>query len=526
MKKSNKNLVLRLFPVLAIGLIFIFSLGCQRVEVPTVSTLEITEIAANTAKSGGNVSDDGNASVTSRGLVWSREEMPTTEENEGRTYEGSGTGEFISEMTGLVPGHEYYVRAYAINSEGPGYGNQRMFIPEGDEPTVLTVDITNVESNTATGHGEVIDDGGMYVSSRGFVWDTSPNPTKDNSEGFSTDGGSGSGEFTSLLDGLNAGTTYYARAYATSEIGTGYGEDIEITTESGHTLTLEVEPEIGGEVFGEGEYGAGYNVTIEARTSHGYNFAAWTDTNDDIVSINRIYSFDMPAQDLTYTANFERIDACDGVSKPEMDGYQYDIVGIGDRCWFAENLRTTEYEDGSEISTDDVSVYPHTSINGLSTVQEVVDAYGRLYSFSAVDNNKGLCPEGWRVPNNDEDWTMLSYYINVVEQIDDAGNALKSCRQDGHPDGGACDTDEHPRWNNHGTHYGTDEFGFAALPAGSRLPSGSFVGVGADANFWTSTDLNQSMAYRRSVHHSDGKVNTNLNNKDAHYSIRCVKIED
>lgn len=97
---------------------------------PTVITAEVTDITQTTASSGGNVTDDGGAEVTARGVVWSTFENPTLESNEGLTSDGTGTGEFISSLTGLTPSTTYYTRAYATNSAGTAYGDQMQFDTE------------------------------------------------------------------------------------------------------------------------------------------------------------------------------------------------------------------------------------------------------------------------------------------------------------------------------------------------------------------------------------------------------------
>jgi len=88
---------------------------------PTVATLAVSNETPTGAMSGGNVTDDGGASVTQRGVCWSTSSSPTT--NDSKTSNGSGTGSFSSSLTGLTPGQAYYVRAYAVNSNGVGYGS-------------------------------------------------------------------------------------------------------------------------------------------------------------------------------------------------------------------------------------------------------------------------------------------------------------------------------------------------------------------------------------------------------------------
>lgn len=93
---------------------------------PTVGTTTgITSISTTSASSGGNVTSDGGASVTARGVCWSLSPSPTT--SDSHTTDGTGTGIFTSSITGLTNGKHYYVRAYATNSIGTSYGPEKLF---------------------------------------------------------------------------------------------------------------------------------------------------------------------------------------------------------------------------------------------------------------------------------------------------------------------------------------------------------------------------------------------------------------
>jgi hypothetical protein len=106
-----------------------FSIRCLKDapanEVPTVTTAGITDIMTTTATGGGEVTFDGGPSVTARGLCWSTSHNPTIAGSNNNN--GGGTGSFVSSLSGLMPGTLYYVRAYATNSVGTGYGNEVSF---------------------------------------------------------------------------------------------------------------------------------------------------------------------------------------------------------------------------------------------------------------------------------------------------------------------------------------------------------------------------------------------------------------
>ena len=199
---------------------------------PTVTTTAVTSITSISASSGGNITSNGGASVTARGVCWSTSQNPTTGDN--KTTDSTGSGSFSSNITGLNPGTTYHVRAYATNSEGTAYGNDLPFTTEAAvAPTVTTTAVTSITSISASSGGNITSNGGASVTARGVCWSTSQDPnTGDNK----TTDNTGTGSFTSDITGLNPGTTYHVRAYATNSEGTAYGNDLPFTTEAAVTV--------------------------------------------------------------------------------------------------------------------------------------------------------------------------------------------------------------------------------------------------------------------------------------------------
>ncbi len=107
-------------------------------EVPVVTTTDASEITPTTAKCGGTVTSDGGASVTARGVCWSTNPNPTVADD--RTIDGAGAGSFTSSIMGLTGNILYYVRAYATNSAGTGYGNEVSFTTLSSSGTVTDID--------------------------------------------------------------------------------------------------------------------------------------------------------------------------------------------------------------------------------------------------------------------------------------------------------------------------------------------------------------------------------------------------
>lgn len=116
------------------------------VTLPTVITSSITDITPTTATCGGNVTHNGNAAVTARGVCWSTSNNPTV--NDSYTEDGTGTGVYTSSITGLIPNTTYYVRAYATNSLGTAYGEEVSFTTPCNNVEV------NIIGNTSLCEGE------------------------------------------------------------------------------------------------------------------------------------------------------------------------------------------------------------------------------------------------------------------------------------------------------------------------------------------------------------------------------------
>ena len=193
---------------------------------PTVQTATVSEITFHGAVCGGNVVDDGGSTVTTRGVCWSTQPNPVF--SESHTADGSGTGSFVSTLTGLTYGTTYYVRAYAVNSIGVAYGETQSFMTVNvTPPVVTTATVSNITHNSATCGGTVVDMGAT-ITARGVCWGTMPNPTIG--DGNFTNDGQGAGSFVSNMVNLTGSTLYYVRAYATTEDGTFYGEATSFTT--------------------------------------------------------------------------------------------------------------------------------------------------------------------------------------------------------------------------------------------------------------------------------------------------------
>ncbi|HQA75815.1 MAG TPA: fibrobacter succinogenes major paralogous domain-containing protein [Salinivirgaceae bacterium] len=121
------------FIIIILGALLLFATNCKdkKIEIPALSTTAVSDVTQTTANSGGHITSDGGATVTERGVCWSKTQTPTISEN--KTTDGTGTGKFYSALSGLSPNTKYYIRAYATNAKGIGYGEVVSFFTRGSE---------------------------------------------------------------------------------------------------------------------------------------------------------------------------------------------------------------------------------------------------------------------------------------------------------------------------------------------------------------------------------------------------------
>lgn len=218
-----------------------FIMGCGEDDpaattIPQLTTLAATDITTSSAETGGTLISDGGEEIVIRGVCWSTTPDPTVADY--KTTNGAGSDDFISTLTELTSNTTYYVRAYASNANGTGYGNSVSFTTgEVSLATVTTINVNKISIFTAESGGTITSDGNGQISARGVCWSTHENSTIADNK---TTDGSGTGTFLSQAAGMTPTTTYYMRAYATNEAGTAYGDEIEFTTHDTYSGIYEV----------------------------------------------------------------------------------------------------------------------------------------------------------------------------------------------------------------------------------------------------------------------------------------------
>jgi hypothetical protein len=228
---------------------------------PTITTKAVTNITTTSASIGGDISSSGDAPITARGTVWSTVTGPTVSLS-SKTTDGSGIGSFISSLTGLTAGTRYYAKAYATNATGTYYGTEVKFAYVL-APTMAALPAPTVTTNGANVTATITADGGGDITSYGFVWGTSVNPTTSASS--VTIANNTNGIYTNIplsysITGITRNVTYYVRSFAINSAGISYGQQTSfvlpgtsaIVTTSDATGLTATSVTIGGNVTDEG----------------------------------------------------------------------------------------------------------------------------------------------------------------------------------------------------------------------------------------------------------------------------------
>jgi len=342
----------------------IFSCEKEKKSIPIVTTNGVWNISQRNALSGGEVIDSGGAPILARGVCWSKSGDPTISDN--HTTQSGGVGSFVSTLNGLTVATQYYVRAYATNKNGTGYGNEVTF--ESDPVQIAEVGtdpVSSINSTSAVSGGLVYYDGGASVTLKGICWSTDTGPTLEDPH---TMDGTGDEHFVSQLTGLSGNTTYYVNAYAVNSAGTAYGNELSFKTFSDSAAIVLFDP-----------------ILFNPELTYG-----------------------------TVT---------------DFDWNIYKTIQIGTQIWMAENLKTTSFNNGEQIADVSVAeIWPNYTLDAYCWYDNNIafkTNYGALYNWYAVKTSK-LCPTGWHVPSSEE-FTAL---ITFLSGESSAGGKLKETGTD------------------------------------------------------------------------------------------------
>jgi uncharacterized protein (TIGR02145 family) len=525
--------------ILSICIFMVIYGGCNK-DLPTESTgpfqitANLAEVTQVTATIKVTVKSNNGEDVVSRGVCWNLQSIPTVDNY--TTLDGFGTGDFTSKLTKLRSNSIYYFRGYVTTKSGTYYGNQFTFQTYPSQAAVLTTNpVTDITLNSATSGGVVISDSHEPVLEKGICWSILSSPSSFNADfyGGKTTEGPGTGSFIGKMTGLKKKTTYYVCAYAVSAVGESYGAVYSFKTATivelpqsntlgitGITLTSAIGF---GLITSNGDgiitekgvcWSTGSTPTINDNKS----------VDEDTVNKNSISAYISGLEKntnyylRTYVINSAGVGygsimifktgKINDETVTDIDGNIYHSVTIGSQVWMIENLKTTRFRDGSNITnitdkdkwnTMTVGAYCDYDNNASNS-----NTYGRLYNWYAVTDSRKIAPQGWRIPT-DADWQGLSQYLGGE---DIAGGKLKE--------------DGLTHWASPNSS-ATNETGFTGLPGGRRDTTYFFENINYNGYFWTSTSVNTELAKYWYLSYRKSSLGTSSGSIKTGYSIRCIK---
>lgn len=187
----------------------------------TLNRTTIRNITAISAFADNYIAGNGEGEISQRGVCWSINQNPTTADS--KTEDGTGIGQFSSELTNLKADTTYYLRTYPINEAGTTYGEEINFKTRDGVIKLTTNQISNITIDSAISGGNITNDGGAKITTRGICWSLNQNPTTADNK---TENGTGNEVFSAALTNLNSDNTYSVRAYAVNVSGGYYGQEV------------------------------------------------------------------------------------------------------------------------------------------------------------------------------------------------------------------------------------------------------------------------------------------------------------
>ena len=395
-------------------------------------------------------------------------------------------------------------------------------------PVLRTGPVTEITINSVKLSADITDDGGADVSTRGFCWGTSSNPTILDEY---VQAGTGPGEFAGTIEGLEPNTQYYARAYAKNSVGIAYSNEIVFVTSTGAPTVITVQVTsitastalCGGNVTYDGgasitARGVCWSTTPEPDlndffTSDGTGSASYSSTMTNLAPVTTYY-VRAYVKNSAWTVYGEQITFITKLA--DADGNLYNTVKIGTQLWMTENLKSTRLNDNTPIpDVTDKTLWIGTSVPAYCWYNNdfaYKPTYGALYNWYAVNSGK-LCPSGWHVPTDSEFNTLEQSLGMATDQLNlwgwrgtDQGSKLKNSTG----------------WEEGGN--GTNSSGFSALPGGYRYgATGDFYLLTTITYWWTATEHDADRGWYRRLDSSSTAVYRASTSKKGGKYIRCVK---
>lgn len=396
-------------------------------------------------------------------------------------------------------------------------------------PVVITYDVSSITKNSASCGGLIVDEGTSGVISKGVAWSTKSDPTLSD---YTTNEGTGPGDFLSTISGLEASETYHVRAYASNKEGTGYGmsisfktlplevpklviDSIESITDKTARCSFRILSDGGSVVLNSGLiwskdtseliFSDGYivkdaqfNVEGFTRVSKIYKSTAVKLTSDTEYYM-RVFAYNKAGIGYSKILKFRTLTKLNPEINfnPEItygnitdqDGNTYKTVIIGNQEWMAENLKAVTYNDGSTVYQSGVDYFVNPIPMDFVWYNRDISfkaEYGALYSWFAV-KKAGLCPTGWHVPSVDEWYEMIhTLDTSAINPLNPPYGDIFSYLA-----GGMLKESGQRHWADPNS-WASNSTGFTALPSGTayaQYPDYKFELLGSGSLMWTTYEL-------------------------------------
>lgn len=343
--------------------------------------------------------------------------------------------------------------------------------------------------------------------------------------GFFTQEGPEAGSFTGRITGVNFAETWYVRPYAitvnaSQKVDTTYGSDLVLnTTPTFKSISTTVVTETGFTVACTGLKSNAISG-LEPILSKGFCWSLssnpdlvhsnkWVADQADTVSFSytidglepgKVYyvrAFAINAADTTYSSNFTV-----GTSIRDIENNLYSVSVIGNQIWLKENLRTSKFRDGSGLTISEPAGWKAN--RNLATTSPTNSIYGNYYNRLAINDPRGLCPAGWRMPEK-ADWDSLLLNLGGWNV---AGLKMKAA--------------VNSAWGGILSGQGSSQFN--AIPSG-RIDSAGLVRNQTELGFWWAREntvrRSPELIYR--IDKYNDEVLTGKADSAAGYTVRCVR---
>jgi uncharacterized protein (TIGR02145 family) len=493
-------------------------------SIPEIKTSIPTDITKQSATIGYEVKSDGGVKVTEVGLYWGTSSNP--EVNGTKVVGIINNTNFGTSISDLKPDTKYYVKAYAINGVGTGYGTTESFTTLIAKPVAeFTADQTSINVG---GSVQFTDKSTNNPTS--WSWDFGDGTTSTTQNPFHTylTGGT----YTVSLTAKNTSgfddevKTNFIKVdanvpvYLSSVIENSTPSVIEISfslpladihqSQSAFSLMVNgIERSYDGWSILETKIllcipipvvkGETVTVTYSKPSSYPIQTPSGSQVGSFIANVTNNVDKEIIGIIFNPNLTYETV--------TDIDGNTYKTIKIGTQTWMAENLKTTKYNDNTPIPNImggqqwmDLTSGAYCFYDNFISNRET---YGALYNWYAVNTGK-LCPNGWHVPISNEFYPLTGNFGGDDYKIKET---------------------TYIHWKFLYGHEGTNESGFTALPGGYLLLN-DFLGIGGYGNWWTASEYDTNkeiLALMFEVRNFTSKTSIYQTSKTVGCSVRCLK---